>query len=203
MSRSSSRLFLFFLPASSRRWSRSISRCRSLSTSMRWRRSSASFALSPSCAGMVPSSARCCRACVARSRSCCSRSSSSRTFFCRIMSFLILISSRALRSARYRSSLRAANLSFTATSCRLRPSAARRLSSGMVKPFEFFQLETQGGTFQSFWSFAVSFFAGEWCTGGGGDGGPLGTFLCLNLGGCMGSTCFSTSLITRSRQLGV
>ena len=33
--------------------------------------------------------------------------------------------------------------------CRPRPSAASRLSSGMVYPFAFFQLEMQGGIFQS------------------------------------------------------
>merc|ERR1719199_1415423 len=67
----------------------------------------------------------------------------------------------------------------------------------MVYPLMFFQLEMQGGIFQSCWSLTVTFRGGECITGAGGEGGPRGTRLCLNLGGSMGSTGASTIRMTR------
>ena len=61
----------------------------------------------------------------------------------------------------------------------------------------FFQLEMHGGIFQSCWSLTVSLRGGECITGAGGEGGPRGTRLCLNLGGSIGSTGASTIRITR------
>ena len=43
--------------------------------------------------------------------------------------------------------------------------------------FGFFQLDIQGGIFQSCCSRAVTLRVGECRTGAGGDGGPLGIFL--------------------------
>src|SRR5690606_17314916 len=83
-------------------------------------------------------------------------------------------------------------------SCNPLPSAARRLSSGTVKPFGFFQLLTGGGILQASWSAAVSFLGGECMTGGGGEGGPRGIFLCRNFGGSIGSSCLSTILMILS-----
>src|SRR5271168_4641013 len=83
------------------------------------------------------------------------------------------------------------------TSCSPRPSAARRLSSGMVKPLLFFQFEIHGGIIHSFCSAAVAFRGGLRRTGGGGLGGPLGIFLCLNLGGSRGSSTTSDILMIR------
>ena len=65
-----------------------------------------------------------------------------------------------------------AKLSEIWTSCSPRPSAASRLSSGIVYPLMFFQLEMQGGIFQSFWSLTVILRGGECITGAGGEGGP-------------------------------
>jgi hypothetical protein len=78
-----------------------------------------------------------------------------------------------------------------------RPSAARRLSNGMVYPLAFFQLEMHGGIFHACWSFTVTLRGGECMTGTGGDGGPAGTFLCLNLGGSKGSVGISTMRMMR------
>ena len=64
-------------------------------------------------------------------------------------------------------------------------------------PRAFFQFETQGGIFQDCWSWTVTFRGGECSTGAGGEGGPRGTFVCLCLGGSMGSTCWSTSFTMR------
>lgn len=61
----------------------------------------------------------------------------------------------------------------------------------------FFQLEMQGGIFHACWSFTVTLRGGECMTGTGGEGGPAGTFLCLNLGGSMGSTGISTMRMMR------
>ena len=61
----------------------------------------------------------------------------------------------------------------------------------------FFQLEMQGGIFQSCWSFTVSARGGECMTGTGGDPGPRGTLVCLNLGGSSGSTGMSCILMMR------
>jgi hypothetical protein len=58
-------------------------------------------------------------------------------------------------------------------------------------------LEMQGGIFQSCWSLAVILRGGECITGTGGEGGPRGTRLCLNLGGSIGSTGASTIRMTR------
>jgi hypothetical protein len=58
------------------------------------------------------------------------------------------------------------------TSCNPRPSAAKRLSSGIVYPFAFFQLDIQGGIIHSCCSLAVTLRGGECKTGAGGDGGP-------------------------------
>ncbi len=46
----------------------------------------------------------------------------------------------------------------------------------------FFQLEMQGGIFQSCWSFTVSGRGGECMTGTGGEPGPRGTLMCLQTG---------------------
>ena len=73
------------------------------------------------------------------------------------------------------------------TSCKPRPSAANRLSRGIVYPFVFFQLEIHAGMTQFFCSSADTLRGGECMTGGGGEPGPLGTFLILYLGGSNGS----------------
>lgn len=83
------------------------------------------------------------------------------------------------------------------TSWRPRPSAARRLSKGMVKPLLFFQFEMQGGIIHSFCSAAVALRGGLRRTGGGGLGGPRGIFLCLKRGGSRGSSTTSDILIIR------
>lgn len=49
--------------------------------------------------------------------------------------------------------------------------ALRRLNPTLL----FFQLEMQGGIFQSCWSLTVSGRGGECITGTGGDPGPRGT----------------------------
>jgi hypothetical protein len=54
-----------------------------------------------------------------------------------------------------------------------------------------FQLDTQGGIIQSFCSWAVTLRGGLRKIGGGGDGGPRGIFLPLNLGGSRGSSTTS------------
>lgn len=54
----------------------------------------------------------------------------------------------------------------------------------------------QGGTFQSAISFWVSFLGGERSKGGGGDPAPLGSFLCLCMGGASGSSCIVSILAT-------
>ena len=56
----------------------------------------------------------------------------------------------------------------------------------------------QGGTFQSNWSFAVTFLVGECMIGGGGDLGAAGILLCLNWAGCKGS--FWTSCILKKTK---
>ena len=43
--------------------------------------------------------------------------------------------------------------------------------------FGFFQFEIHGGIFHSCCSLTVTLRVGEWSTGAGGDGGPLGIFL--------------------------
>lgn len=110
----------------------------------------------------------------------------------------ISTASRALFSATYSDSDRRAKLSLICTSCSPRPSAASRLSSGMVYPLAFFQLEMQGGIFQSIWSLTVTGRGGECMTGTGGDPLALGTRLWRNLGGSIGSTGISTILMMRS-----
>ena len=62
----------------------------------------------------------------------------------------------------------------------------------------FFQFEMHGGIFQSCWSLTVILRGGECITGAGGEGGPRGTRLCLNLGGSIGSSGASTIRITRA-----
>ena len=57
-------------------------------------------------------------------------------------------------------------------------------------------MEIQGGTFQSAISFCVSFLGGDLSKGGGGDPGPLGSFLCLCIGGANGSICTVSILAT-------
>lgn len=47
-------------------------------------------------------------------------------------------------------------------------------------PLMFFQFEMHGGIFQFAISAAVTLRGGECITGTGGEGGPPGTFLCLN-----------------------
>jgi hypothetical protein len=54
-------------------------------------------------------------------------------------------------------------------------------------PLLFFQFEIHGGIFQASRSSAVTLRGGECITGTGGEGGPRGTFLFLNLGGSNGS----------------
>lgn len=59
----------------------------------------------------------------------------------------------------------------------------------------------QGGTFQSYWSFFVGFREGDrriWC---GGEPGPLGSFLCLCIGGINGSIWTVSILATLSFSL--
>ena len=59
----------------------------------------------------------------------------------------------------------------------------------------FFQLEMQGGIFQSCWSFTVMARGGECIMGTGGLPVPRGTFLCRNFGGSIGSTGMSCSIM--------
>ncbi len=66
--------------------------------------------------------------------------------------------------------------SLMAVSCRPRPSAARRLSRGMVYPLAFFQLLMQGGIFQSCCSLALTARGGECITGTGGEPVERGTY---------------------------
>eukprot|EP00983_Pelagomonas_calceolata_P098453 1158352-Pelagomonas_calceolata.AAC.3 len=54
-----------------------------------------------------------------------------------------------------------------------------------------------GGIFQFFWSSCVIGRGGECMTGTGGEPGPRGTFVCLNLGGSSGSTGMSCILTMR------
>ena len=75
----------------------------------------------------------------------------------------------------YRASVNLAKLSLMAVSCSPRPSAASRLSKGMVYPLGFFQLEILGGIFQSCWSLTLTGRGGECMMGTGGDPAPLGT----------------------------
>ena len=85
-----------------------------------------------------------------RARIASSRSSSSLRSLSLAASFFWMCarfstSSRALRSAMYSDSDSLAKLSEICTSCSPRPSAASRLSSGMVYPLMFFQFEMHGG----------------------------------------------------------
>mmetsp|Transcript_78077 Transcript_78077/g.208743 ORF Transcript_78077/g.208743 Transcript_78077/m.208743 type:complete len:324 (+) Transcript_78077:266-1237(+) len=200
MSRSSSLALFDFLPATSSRRSRSTSRRRSFRISWRFARSAASSGASPSFASDDAKAARWARDFAASSRNCCSRSSSSCAFLCVRMALRIFISSRALRSATNSASDRPANLSLTVLSCKPRPSAATRLSSGTVYPCLFFQFDTHGGIFHDFWSAAVSFRGGECCTGGGGVGGPRGIRVCLWRGGSKGSRGISWIRMMRCAQ---
>lgn len=75
----------------------------------------------------------------------------------------------------YRASVNLAKLSLMAVSCSPRPSAASRLSRGMVYPLGFFQLEMLGGIFQSCWSLTLTGRGGECMMGTGGEPAPLGT----------------------------
>src|SRR6267378_5946851 len=86
-------------------------------------------------------------------------------------------------------------ISAVRTSCNPRPSDAKRLSRGIVKPLLFFQLEIDGGIIHSFCSCAVAFRGGLRSTGGGGLGGPRGIFLCLKRGGSRGSSTTSDILM--------
>jgi hypothetical protein len=86
-----------------------------------------------------------------------------------------LLACLAELSAMYRASVNLAKLSLMAVSCKPRPSAARRLSRGMVYPLGFFQLEMLGGIFQSCWSFTLTGRGGECMMGTGGEPAPLGT----------------------------
>lgn len=61
----------------------------------------------------------------------------------------------------------------------------------------FFQLEMQGGIFQSCWSFTVMGRGGECMIGTGGSPLPRGTFLCRNFGGSIGSTGMSCGVVVR------
>ena len=63
---------------------------------------------------------------------------------------------RAVRSAMYSDSDSLAKFSLMCTCCKPLPSAANRLSNGIVYPFAFFQLEMQGGIFQSACSCTVT-----------------------------------------------
>jgi len=63
--------------------------------------------------------------------------------------------------------------------------------------FAFFQLEMAGGIFQFFWSSWVMGRGGECMMGTGGEPGPRGTLVCLNLGGSRGSTGMSCILTMR------
>jgi hypothetical protein len=60
--------------------------------------------------------------------------------------------------------------------------AGRAAGSGVLvraPTLGFFQLEMEGGIFQSCWSFTVSGRGGECITGTGGEPGPRGTLMCL------------------------
>ena len=82
-------------------------------------------------------------------------------------------------------------------SCSPLPSACSRICRGTVYPAAFFQFEMQAGTFQSFWSWAVSCRGGDLRMTGGGSLSPLGTFLCLWRGGSSGSSCCWTIWMIR------
>mmetsp|Transcript_8280 Transcript_8280/g.23822 ORF Transcript_8280/g.23822 Transcript_8280/m.23822 type:complete len:255 (+) Transcript_8280:775-1539(+) len=137
-----------------------------------------------------------------------SRSSSSRFSFSWIASFFwtcerSLTSCRAWRSATYRLSDSVAKFGLMVCSRRPRPSAARRLSSGMVYPREFFQLLMQAGTFHLSRSSLLSFLGGACRTGTASSAGPRGALTCLCFGGCMGSTCLGTIWMTRCAAAGL
>lgn len=63
----------------------------------------------------------------------------------------------------------------------------RRRRRQRIGTLGFFQLEMQGGIFQSCWSLTVVLRGGECMTGTGTSPDALGTFLCLNFGGSIGS----------------
>mmetsp|Transcript_29924 Transcript_29924/g.70530 ORF Transcript_29924/g.70530 Transcript_29924/m.70530 type:complete len:231 (+) Transcript_29924:225-917(+) len=84
-----------------------------------------------------------------------------------------------------------------------RPSAANRLSSGMVYPRVFFQLLMQAGMFHWSRSSLVSFRGGACRTGTGSSAGPRGAFLCWCFGGIIGSTWAGTIWITRCAAEGL
>mmetsp|Transcript_9622 Transcript_9622/g.23518 ORF Transcript_9622/g.23518 Transcript_9622/m.23518 type:complete len:238 (-) Transcript_9622:401-1114(-) len=77
------------------------------------------------------------------------------------------------------------------------PSAANRLSRGMVYPRVFFQFEMHAGTFHASRSSLLSFSGGACRTGTGSSAGPLGALRCMCLGGCMGSICLGTMRMMR------
>ena len=71
--------------------------------------------------------------------------------------------------------------------------AAAAAAAAGVGTLGFFQLEMQGGIFQSCWSLTVVLRGGECMTGTGTSPDALGTFLCLNFGGSIGSIGMSCS----------
>lgn len=97
-------------------------------------------------------------------------------------SFLAYFSAVYIESANY------ANFSLIDVSCKLLPSACNLICRGIVYPLAFFQFEMQGGIFQSYISFTVSFLGGDLIMVGGGLGGAPGILLCLNLAGSKGSS---------------
>ena len=78
--------------------------------------------------------------------------------------------------------------------------SCRDIGVGAAYPFGFFQLEMQGGIFQSCWSRTETARGGECITGTGGEPGPRGTFLCRNLGGSIGSIGMSYACGCLSNQ---
>mmetsp|Transcript_14379 Transcript_14379/g.17484 ORF Transcript_14379/g.17484 Transcript_14379/m.17484 type:complete len:213 (+) Transcript_14379:672-1310(+) len=111
---------------------------------------------------------------------------------------LILTSSLAFLSAKYKLSLKVAKFVLIVVSSRNPlPSAASRLSNGIVYPLVFFQLDIHAGTFQLSRSSLVNFSGGACKTGVKSSAGPGGAFSCLCLGGIIGSNCLGTICIIR------
>mmetsp|Transcript_52114 Transcript_52114/g.110763 ORF Transcript_52114/g.110763 Transcript_52114/m.110763 type:complete len:395 (+) Transcript_52114:730-1914(+) len=127
---------------------------------------------------------------------------SSTSLFC--TAALVRTSSLACLSATYRLSDRTANWGLiVASSLSPLPSAARRLSKGMVYPLVFFQLDMQAGTLHASRSSLDNFSGGACSTGTGSSAGPLGALRCMCLGGCIGSICAGTMRMTRFAAWGL
>ena len=84
-----------------------------------------------------------------------------------------------------------------------RPSAAKRLSKGIVYPRGFFQFEIQVGITHASCSSLVNFVGGACKTGTGSSAGPRGALTCLCLGGMRGSSLAGTICMIRVAAAGL